>query len=163
MKRTTMSIAMFAASLAAPTYADGQTTSLIPTGSSVATVITFEMQLNLTNLSPDLQRVRLGCMIQSPSYSWTPPAAGSFDAITQFPGAELYVVQGKAAGTLSVPVPIATAYLAPDALGKQASYMCFLVGYSTSLQRWDALSENQTNATFRLNAAPPNLMGSFVW
>lgn len=164
MKGKALSIAMFAATLVAPRAAQSQTAPLVPPG-GVATVITFNMQLNLTNLAIDLERVRLACIIQSTAYTWTPPSMSTPGSVVALlPGAEMYVAQGKAVGILSAQVPIATAYLAPDAVGKQATYHCALFGYSTSLQRWDVLSDQQTNAAFRVSPAPPPAMtGSFVW
>src|SRR5262245_19154539 len=118
MKVRTLSIALLTATLAATGHAEGQTAPLVPSG-GVATAITFEMQLNLTNLSTDLERVRLACIIQSVAYSWPiPTSLGTADGMAALlPGAEMYVTQGNAVGTLSVQFPIATAYLAPDAVG----------------------------------------------
>jgi hypothetical protein len=161
MKRAAFSIAILAVMFAAPSHAACQTASPVP---ALATVITLDMQLNLTNLSPDLERVRLVCFIQSSAYSVPLPSIGSpDDAVRLLPGAELFVAQGKAVGTLSVQVPIAVANLAPDAVGKQANYTCMLTGYSTSLQRWDGLRDQHQNATFRVNPAPPVMTGNFVW
>ena len=163
--RMAMAIALLAATLAAPTHAEGQTAPLVPTEGGVATIITFNLQLNMTNLSPDLERVRLACFIQSPAYSWQIPTnsgtPGAWAAM--LPGAEIYADQGKAVGTLSVQFPIATAYLAPDAVGKQATYGCMLIGYSSSLQRWDTLGSQQTTPAFRVSTTAAPMTGTFVW
>lgn len=151
-------LAMLAGTLAVPSRATAQATS-----PGLATVISLQSQVNLTNLPADLERIRLGCWITSPSYSLPAPSMSYPNDVSKFPGAELYVVQGKAVGDMTVQVPIFAAYLAPDAIGKQASYTCGFAGYSTSLQRWDFFSDQHTNPTFRLSPTPPNFGGTFVW
>lgn len=160
MKDKIVSIVILAVALAAPGHAEGQVVG--PGG--VATVITFSMQLNMTNLSSDLGRLRLVCAIQStalasPGQYSTAPG----DLVNQLPGADFYPAQGKAVGTLSVQFPVATALLAPDALGKEATYSCILLGYSISLQRWDSFSEQQTAPAFRVSPGSMWMTGKFVW
>ena len=157
MQAKALGIAIVAAMLASPMHAKCQTAG------GVATVITFNIQLNMTNLSPDLERVRLSCIIQSAAYTLAMPTLNTSSEATGLPGVDLYVVQGKAVGALSLQVPILAAYLTPDAVGKQANYLCMLIGYSTSLQRWNVLNEQQTNPAFRVSPAAPPMSGTFVW
>jgi len=151
MMRKVLGIALVAGTLAAPRRATGQ---------SAATIVSFEMQVNLTNLSPDLERVRLLCMITSTSLAMPAPTNYSAELL---PGTTMYVAQGQLVGTITVQFPIEAGWLAPDAIGKQADYQCQLVGFSTSLKRWDLLSDQPQTPSFRLNTSPPALRGSFVW
>ncbi len=85
------------------------------------------------------------------------------DMVNQLPGADFYPAQGKAVGTLSVQYPVAAALLAPDALGKEATYSCTLLGYSISLQRWDRFYEQHTAPAFRVSPDTAFMTGKFVW
>ena len=124
---------------------------------TVATTVTFVVPVDLTQLSPGLEKVRLACGVSSaalvvPSGSVRGPAAED----------EMVVTSGQLVTTLRVVIPILSSWL-QDPIGKRADYGCHLEGYSNSLGRWDTFSDTATDPAFRLRPTPPNVSGSFVW
>lgn len=133
--------------------------------STMETAITFTVPVNLTQLSPDLERVRLLCMI-NPSQELAYPQA-FMQPLSQDPSQwpfkdELWVVSGKVVATMRIIYPLATEWF-NNPIGKTASYTCAITGFSRSLQRWDAFDENSTVPAFRLKPTPPAINGTFVW
>jgi hypothetical protein len=132
---------------------------------TAATAVTFTVSLNLTQLPPDLERVRLICFIKPSAVLLYP--AGMGQALTPtsetFPyKSELWVAAGQVVGTMSVVYPIFAEWL-KDPIGKTADYECWLQGFSTSLKRWDFFSESPSAPVFLLKPAPPLQQGTFVW
>ena len=143
---TVLSLALFApGTLAAQTPA-------------VATTVTFVVPVNLTQLSPDLEKVRLACVVYSNATLVVPPGS------VLRPGSEeeMVVTSGQVVTALRVIIPILSSWL-QDPVGKRADYGCHLEGYSKSLGRWDLFSDTATNPAFRLTPKPAELFGSFVW
>ncbi len=74
---------------------------------------------------------------------------------------DLPVVSGKVVGTMRIVYALATEWFV-NPIGQSANYSCGLVGYSTSLQRWDVFSATSTIPAFKLNPEPV-FTGTFVW
>jgi hypothetical protein len=126
---------------------------------TIETSVTFLLPVNLTQLSPDIERVKVICMISSPALTPTglPPGA-PFPIIAS----EALVSSGQVNTTLRTEFPIYSGWLV-DAIGKQAVYQCGLQGYKKSTQHWDFFDEASADPVFRLKPTPPGLQGSFVW
>jgi len=120
-------------------------------------MVTFEMPVNLTQLSPDIERVRVSCWIASSALPFAAPTSPDV-----FPKDESPVVLGQVVKTMTVLFPIPTGAL-QDPIGKTAEYMCLLMGFSKSLQRWDGFSETSTVPAFRIKPTPAPIQGTFVW
>jgi hypothetical protein len=129
--------------------------------------VTFTMPVQLTLLSPDVDRVGLVCVIIPSQVLQYPDDLTRILTSTRAVSEswpfrdELPVVAGQAAGTLDVVHRLATEWFR-DPIGKNADYTCSLVGYSKSLQRWDAFSETPTEPVFLLNPTP-RIRGVFTW
>lgn len=130
------------------------------------TTITFTVPVHLTQLSPDLARVRMACailpssvLVYSPDENWK-ITTFDFDAL---PKDELPVASGQLVATLRVVYPIDAGRLKPSAIGQPAQYECRLQGFSTSLQAWDAFSATPKAPAFLLNPAPAPVKGTFFW
>jgi len=152
MHAGTVRTAVFALALCAPRALAAQTGTL-------ETSVTFLVPVNLTQLSPDLEKVRALCCVL-PSTVMIPNLPPGFPLpvlMTEAP-----VVSGQVNTTLRSEYLVFSGSL-QNAVGKQADYSCTLQGYSKSLQRWDEFSDTAQDAVFRLRPTPPTLQGSFVW
>ena len=131
-------------------------------GVTVATNITFTMPVNLTQLHPDLVKVKFFCAITSSALTY-PLGTNPFNQNPLPPPVdEVWVTNGQVVNTMRVVVPIAKEWL-NNPIGKTADYTCVLVGFSKSLNRWDGFSETATDPVFYLKPAPPVIQRSFVW
>jgi hypothetical protein len=139
-----------ALALFAPPFAAAQTTT-------VETTVTFLVPVALTQLSPDIERVRVACGIISDALNPTLPS-GSPPPIIM---AEALVISGQVNTTLRSEFLILSGWL-QDAIGKPATYQCTLQGYKKSTQQWNFFDEASPDPVFRLKPTP-NLQGSFVW
>lgn len=137
------------------------------TAQAAATAVTFTVSVNLTQLSPDLERVRVICYIK-PSAVLVYPSIMSTTLqpnAEQFPyRSEMWVAAGQVVGTMSVVIPIPAEWL-KEPIGKTAEYECWLQGFSTSLKQWGFFSDPPSAPAFLLKPAPaPTLLhGTFVW
>ena len=126
---------------------------------TIETSVTFLVPVNLTQLSPDLEKVRAVCGVL-PSAVMTPtlPANAPLPVLMT----EAPVVSGQVITTLRSEFLVYSGWL-QNAVGQGATYVCDLQGFSKSLQRWDNFSDTAQDAVFRLTPTPPTLQGSFVW
>lgn len=126
--------------------------------SSVVASITFVVPVNLTQLSPDLEKVRLACVIASSPVFVIPTGYGpSPNAEDEMP-----VMNGQVVTTLRAVIFIQSSWL-QDPIGKDADYGCALEGFSKSLARWDRFADNAPDPVFRLKPTPQSIWGKFVW
>lgn len=139
------------------------------TGYVAATAVTFTMPVNLTKVSPDLERVALLCAVMPSEVLVLPTGLLGSTVLGPTPAGypfrdELPVVAGQVVGTLSVVFPLAAEWF-KEPIGKNASYGCQLAGYSRSLQRWGPFTEDPAAGAFYLKPAPTSsgLTGTFVW
>jgi hypothetical protein len=136
------------------------------TAQNTVTTVTFTMPVNLTQLSPDLGKVRMACVI-SPNLLLVYDrnfnlAISSFD-FDALPRDELPVVSGQLAATLRVVSAIDAGWLKGDPAGSTWQYECRLQGYSTSSQGWGDFSATPKSPALTLNPAPAPVRGSFTW
>lgn len=130
-----------------------------PLLSGAGTSVTFTLPVNLTQLSSDLERVRLRCMVGGEGMAW-PSSYMSSEA--SVPRDEVPVLGGQLVTTMKIMVPIPVEFF-KDPIGKTAEYQCGIDGFSKSLQRWDFFSETPTAPAFLLKPAPPVIQGTFTW
>ena len=126
---------------------------------TIETSVTFLMPVNLTRLSPDLEKVRALCAVM-PSAVMTPSMP--MNAPPPILMTEAPVASGQVITTLRTEFLILSGWL-QNAVGQQATYQCELQGYSKALARWSPFSDNAPDAVFRLTPTPPSLQGNFVW
>ena len=146
------------------------TAQLFPAGQTFATAVTFTMPVNLTQLSPDLERVRLICFIQPSDVLKYPDMMAALFSNSasmtsdQFPWKdETWVVGGQVVTTMSVVIPIATEWLLNPS-GKTATYNCGLLGFSKSLKQWGPFGDYYpAGAPFLLKGMPNQISGTFEW
>lgn len=122
--------------------------------------VTFELPLNLTQMSSDITKVQVACSITSeaiPPNTPTPDGKLTGKLVNQV---ELPVTRGQLVTTARVVV--ATGDL-NDPIGKSATYECSITGFSESLQRWSWFGPNEDSPAFRLTPMPERFTGSFVW
>ena len=129
-----------------------------------STNVTFRVPLNLTQLAPDISRVRVACTISSPVLrvvTLTDP----YGRLVQAPlGAlETRTSGGQLVTTLAVVVSVPSTGFTGPAVGQSASYQCWLEGFSQSGNKMEAFSASHTNPAFRLSPNPVPLTGSFTW
>jgi len=156
MRPLTFATALMAGMIAMPTPGSAQ---------AAGTAVTFTVSLNLTQLPPDLERVRLVCLIQPSAVLVYPAILGQGLTLTSeaYPWkSELWVAAGQVVGTMSVVYPIPAEWL-KDPIGKTAEYQCMLLGFSASLKRWDFFSDSPSAPVFLLKPAPGIQQGTFVW
>lgn len=123
------------------------------------TIVTLDVPLNLTQLSPDLEKIRVNCSLfmdgLTPTSSY-PPMVTMQEV--RVPGPQLTL-------TLKLHIYVA-APLLQGAQGKPGKYACNLDGYSTSLQKWDQFLETHSQDAFRLKSSGGSLreiLGTFTW
>ena len=151
MRFPIISATAMALALCAPGSLAAQTMTL-------ETSVTFLVPVNLTQLSPDIERVRALCVITSPVMTPTLP----FNAPPPIIASEALVSSGQVNTTLRTEFPIYSGWL-QDPIGKQAVYQCGLQGYKKSAQQWGSFDDASPDPVFRLKPTPANLQGSFVW
>ena len=160
MLRRMAAVAAAAVVFVTPGEMSAQTTT-----TTYETAVTFTLPVNLTQLSPDLERVRFLCIIQPGQTLIYPPAVSQAMAtsmLLSWPNRdELPVVSGKVVGTMRIVYPLATEWFV-NPIGQSATYSCGLLGYSTSLQRWEMFSATSPIPAFKLNPEPM-FNGTFVW
>lgn len=121
--------------------------------------VTFEMPLNLTDMSSDIIKIQVACSITSDAIppNQPGPKGASRTVKAQI---ELPVTGGQLVTTAKVVVPVSGL---DNPIGKTANYKCSITGYSASLQRWNWFSEADPTPAFRLMPTPERFTGSFVW
>jgi hypothetical protein len=133
----------------------------------LVTAVTFTVPLNLTQLPPDLERVKVACAIFGEGIA-TGTSLNPLSPSPQDPSSEsypfkqeLFVTAGQVVATASIQVVV---FLdGQKAIGKTAQYGCGVMGYSKSLNRWELLSETPSSPVFMLKPAPPAIQGTFLW
>jgi hypothetical protein len=165
---------LLASSVLVAAQAGGGPPQAVPGAAASSNTITFTVPVNLTQLLPDVTRVRVGCEIHSvaitvnrQSVKGQPPGSGPGIVSNSV---EVPVSGGQVVTTATVVVSVAG--VLEDPVGKAASAICFITGYSNSLQRWVGFNHCQSNgipdcteAAFRVT--PPafqlNNTVQFTW
>ena len=143
---------MLAWVLAAPSEVPAQ----IPELSGAGTTVTITLPVNLTQLSPDLERVGFRCRIV------TEAASGLNLPESWWYQDEGPVFGGQLVTTMKVMMVIPVEWL-KDPIGKTGEWWCSLMGFSKSLRRWDFFSETSSVPAFLLKGLPAEIKGTFVW
>ena len=126
--------------------------------------VTIRVPLNLTQLAPDISRVRVICTVRSPVVRSSSNILVDEALIAAPAGARYVVVSGgQAVATLDVAVPIPASSFTGPAVGQNATWECALTGFSTSGNRWDAFNATHANPAFRLSPTPGAITGNFTW
>jgi hypothetical protein len=125
--------------------------------SGAGTSVTLVLPVNLTQLSSDLERVRLRCGVASGALTWPSSTLEQIEFKDEVPA-----FGGQLVTTMKVMVLIPVEYL-KDPIGKTADYFCSIEGFSRSLQRWGAFSETSTVPALLLKPAPSVIQGTFTW
>lgn len=146
-----------------------------PGSAAAQTVITFDVPMNLTQVSPDIDKVGVVCLISGEGLTATATSqiGGAFGPTgifsPQIPSSgptwvklEWPVMASQVVVPLRLSMGIAAEYL-DNPLGKTANYGCLLAGYSKSLQKWDLFDAAHVVPAFRLAPTPPMIQGKFVW
>ena len=131
----------------------------------LVTAVTFTVPLNLTQLPPDLERVKVACAIfgEGIGTSVNPLTPTPEPTSDSYPfKQELFVTAGQVVATASIQVVVFMDEQ-KNPIGKPAQYGCGVMGYSKSLNRWEAFSETPSAPVFMLKPAPPVIQGTFVW
>ena len=130
----------------------------------LVTAVTFTVPLNLTQLPPDLERVKVTCGVggEGTGISGNPLFTLPPLSSEQYPfKQELFVTAGQVVATASIQVVVFMDGQNPPT-GKTAQYGCSVVGYSKSLNRWEEFSETPSSPVFMLKPAPA-IQGTFIW
>jgi hypothetical protein len=117
------------------------------------TTVTFEVPVNLTQLAPEIIRIRVFCEIKSAAI--VAPNAGMESATDELP-----VLGGKLVTTMRVVISFPAGTLqAPT--GQTAQYQCELRGITAS--GMGGFSETTNIVAFQLKPTPAPITGTFVW
>jgi hypothetical protein len=139
----------------------------VPCSAAAQTTVTLDVPLNLTQVSPDIEKVRIFCGFSPSGDGLVFPTNLTNEASVIAAGfaqqLEMPVMAGQVVVTMRLMFPISADMLPAAPVGKKVDYGCGLIGFSKSLQKWDQFSETQTVAAFRLKPTPQTIMGSFVW
>ena len=129
------------------------------------------LPVNLTLVSPDIDKVGLMCFIGGDGLVLPPGAIpGGIGNPLSVPASsgptwvklEWPVMNGQVVQTFKVAIPISADYLSAP-LGKTAQYGCMIGGFSKSLQRWEFFASDHATPSFRLAPTPQLNSGTFVW
>jgi hypothetical protein len=128
----------------------------------VSTEVTFKIPVNLTQLGPDVQKVKVSCSLLSDAIVATTSGAtalygGGFEVAK---AAELPATGGQVVTTALL---VYTLTGLDNPVGKNANLSCILVGWSPTEKTWIVFDPNATNASFRTTTEVPVLKSSFVW
>jgi hypothetical protein len=115
--------------------------------------VTLRMPINLTQLSPDIERVRISCKVTSTAISNPGGEVQNSQFFTVAAG------QVQAIATIVVGIPTLD-----NPAGKSASYLCWLMGWDRVQSRWDMFRPNSAHVAFRVSPSlEDSLTGSFDW
>ena len=147
MRYQSVFMAVTMMSLAAPASSTAQ---------SVSAEVTLQLPINLTQLGPDVEKVRVGCTINSVAITnGTSTGNHSISRLQDVP-----VSGGKVVTTVS----LAFAFTELDnPVGKGATISCSASGWSTSQQTWVQFQPTATNVSFRTSPKVDFIDSSFVW
>jgi len=133
---------------------------------AVSADVTLKFPLNLTQLPPDVSKVRVECEISSAAITDAEPGlAGRSFA----PGVPRNVRKSQefpvSGGQVVTPATLLFSFTAlNDPVGKTADISCELWGWSISVQSWNTLGETSAVPAFRtISASVPVITSSFVW
>jgi len=139
----------------------------VPCSAAAQTFVSFDVPLNLTQVSPDIEKVRITCqfggsdglvIVDKYLYTEADKFAAGLWRQQEFP-----VMAGQVVINARMVFPIGADLLPANPVGKEVKYDCVLMGFSKSLKVWNSFNETHAVAAFRLKPTPEQIIGSFVW
>ena len=138
------------------------------TPAQAQTTVSFEVPINLTQVSGDIEKVGVSCLVAGDGVVY--PAgyvAGNPFNTNETVGPnwakqELKVMGGQVVVTLRLNVQIPAEWL-DNPIGRPGQYVCSIMGFSTSLNRWGQFKADSPVPAFRLSPTPQDIWKSFVW
>ena len=124
-----------------------------------ATEVTLKVPVNLLQFGPDVSKIRVACSIRSDAIT-TGNTFREVSKTTEIP---------MSGGQVVTTATIVFAFTGLDnPVGKSATIVCSLDGWSTSQQSWNQFRGGATNPSFKVLSTPNPatlvfLDGSFVW
>ncbi len=112
--------------------------------------VTFRVPLNLTQLSPDISRVRVHCRLQE-------FASRAISDVSS----EIGVSGGEVVTTLSLIFQPSNSGFS-GRIGNRVDYSCWLVGFFEPQEEWDEFDPNHQIPAFRLEPRPIPINGQFA-
>jgi len=122
--------------------------------------VTFTIPLNLTQLSPQIEKVFISCEIMSSAILVN--RTKNMGRVTP-PWLEIPNTSGQIVTTATFVIPLPFGTLSETAPGTSASYVCYLGGYSRTTGQPTSFSETAADPAFRLSPSPTSLYGNFTW
>lgn len=116
--------------------------------------VTLTVPVDLTNLGPDITKVRVGCSIGS-------------NAITNG-NANREIIQTQeipaSGGVVKTQASLVFNFTQlNNPVGQTANVVCSLMGWSQSQQKWDQFTGAHPDPSFRTNATISLITTAFVW
>jgi len=124
--------------------------------------VTFRVPVNLTNLSPDIVRVRVQCRISA----YFSEFKGTRQGDAWFYQASGQIVGGRIAATATVVVAVPTL---KDPAGlispapKTANWDCSLQAFTQAGPVWGEFGETPSSQMYRMSPPLTRISGSFLW
>jgi hypothetical protein len=125
--------------------------------------VTFKVPVNLTQVSPDIAKVGVMCMITSSAIPIVGRNTGTSTSGNVYKQVEIPMAGGQLVTTATVVLGISGPSALTDPVGKTADYRCTLSGFSTSLQTWALFDAASAQVQYRLSPTPAPLTGTFTW
>ena len=125
----------------------------VPGSLSAQTMVTLEIPVNLTKLSPQITKVGVSCTFTSDGVVYI--NAGPRIAQDQLP-----VVNAQMISTFRVVFELKAEDLKAP-IGKTAEYQCSLFASTSNVNA--AFSEDDPASPFYLKPTPRTIVGTFVW
>lgn len=120
----------------------------------VSTEVTVTAPVDLTQLSPDITKVRVDCVIQSDAIT----NGNQFKEITK--SQEIPVTGGALKTTASIVFALTNL---DNPVGKNATAGCSLWGWSQPGQKWAQFHPAQSDPAFKTNTTVGLSTKAFVW
>jgi hypothetical protein len=141
-------------------------------GGASSNTLTFTVPINLTQLLPDVTKVRASCSVESVAITVNRPQGkgGPHAGMVFNRSQELPAANGQVVATATVVVSVAG--VLEDPVGKPAGYICSIEGYSNSQQMWRVFNSCNANGSYEctpvaFRITPFNFQlnnsGQFTW
>lgn len=127
-----------------------------------STEVTFRVPVNLTQLTTDIDQVRVVCRVNSSAIITKSESGEVIDYYFGF-GTPMPVVDGRVAASTTVVVPIPRL---EDPAGKTASYWCSLQGRGRTGSAGvfsQFMGQDWPQVALRLSPTPTPITGTFAW
>jgi hypothetical protein len=116
--------------------------------------VTLNVPVNLTQISPAVPKIQLGCTIRS-------------DAITngdEFRQVKVFQEMPITGGQVVATVPVVFNLTAlDDPAGKSAYAVCLLLGWSVASQQWEQFHQAAPDPAFKTNVLVGHSETTFTW